>query len=177
MQVIRGIAAVGAACVLACGGRQSSSQSPDPLRHVAPDLGFTLSVPSADWSCSQGNTHGYQCLPKGGDPFFSAFSVMVSDPDPKPFNRDQFIQGSLAGARQRGWKTHALTVEDSKIPFAGATHFTFLSEPSENGPRCILASYVGRDDKGRVITFMHLARGTSEPTEFSQFVASFRPSS
>jgi hypothetical protein len=150
-----------------------SGSAVDPLRQVAPDLGFTVRVPGSEWECVHANKHGYQCLPKGGDPFFSAYSVMVSDPDPKPFDSDQFVLGSVAGARERGWTTHQPMVEKSDIPFAGATHFTFESQASADGPKYLLAAYVGKDGKGRVITFMHVLQGTSEPPEFRDFVKSF----
>jgi hypothetical protein len=67
-------------------------------------------------------------------------------------------------------------VEKSGIPFAGATHFTFESRASADGSKYLLAAYVGKDDKGRVITFMHVLQGTSEPAEFRDFVKSFEAS-
>lgn len=145
----------------------------DPLRRVAPDLGFTLRVPSVAWECVHPGKHGYQCLPKGGDPVVSAFSVMVSEPDSEVFNRDEFVRGSLAAAKEKGWRTHTPIVEASEIPFPGATHFTYLEEPSEQGPTYMFAAYVGRDKAGRLLTIMHFFRGTEEPKDFRNFVASY----
>jgi hypothetical protein len=101
---------------------------------------------------------------------------MVSDPNSKPFDRDGFVRGAVAAAKAKGWKTYEPTVQDSEIPFAGATHFVFLADASENGPTCLLAAYIGRDEKGRDLTFIHVVRGTSEPASFREFVKSYRQS-
>jgi hypothetical protein len=160
-----------------CGMASADIATPnEPLRGVAPDLGFSVQVPHADWECTSGSNYGFKCQPRHGDPTFATYSVFVSDPvkDLTQDNMKDFIRGSAAGARDRGWIVGDVTVAPSTVPLTGALRFSYTAMPRSEGPACLFVGYIGQDQRRRQTTFMHLARGDAEPPEFESFVRSYR---
>jgi hypothetical protein len=148
----------------------------DPLRVIAPDLGFTVQVPDRDWTCER-QPDGYRCHPRGDDSGFSAFTVVVSEPPNGRFSDadlQESVRGSVLASRDRGWRPEEPTIEASSIPLAGFHRFSYLTLMPPQGTPFVMTGYVGLDRVGRQVTFTHLAQGTSEPAAFRSFVASYR---
>jgi hypothetical protein len=172
-----GVAGV-AVCFVAHGrDAADGARSDDALRRVAPELGFSVAVPGADWACIPGGPHGYMCKPKSGDPTFAKFGVLVSEPSRAELTREdvgEFVRGSLESAKGHGWATEEPTIEASTIPFPGCWRFSYKANTAEHGPTVTLVAYIGEDRWRRKLTFMHLAVGATEPAIFRSFVQSFR---
>lgn len=148
----------------------------DPLRAVAPDLGFTVQVPDRDWTCDR-QLDGYRCHPRDNDSPSAGFAVTVAEP---PNGRltdadvQGYVQGSVLEARNRGWRPEEPTIQAATLPMAGFHRFAYGALIPPEGNAFLVIGYIGLDPAGRVVTFTHQAQGLTEPAAFRSFVASYR---